>query len=122
MKMDDSQEMALNGEKEVLNLSEHYSKFNRTQEFLSKEKSNYDFVVTESNERHSFARRRELVSQHKRVLVKIDSIGSHSDGIHPKSRHITEIKEFKMQEAAAVDANAIDPYRAFFVLVSNHLF
>lgn len=35
IKMNESQEMNFN-DKEVLNLSEHYSKFNRTHEYLSK--------------------------------------------------------------------------------------
>jgi len=36
--------------KEILDISEHYSKFNRTaEEFRSKEKSNYEFILMDSD-------------------------------------------------------------------------
>jgi hypothetical protein len=58
LKMYESHEMLMSREKEILNISEHYSKFNRTEEYQSKEKDYYEFVITDSNDRKSFLKRR----------------------------------------------------------------
>ena len=57
--MNRSNECYTNGEKEILNLSEHYSKFNRTEEFHTKEKSNYEFILMDSDEGKSFLRKKD---------------------------------------------------------------
>jgi hypothetical protein len=95
IKMNESHELNFNGEKEVLNLSEHYSKFNRTVEFLSKEKSSYEYVMTESNERKSFGKKREGVSYKQNVLVRIGTMSSKKEEEAVKkttSRLVTEVK------------------------------
>lgn len=47
--MGDSREFYLYNSKEVLNISEHYSKHNRTEEILSKDNSNCMFIILNSN-------------------------------------------------------------------------
>lgn len=79
-------------EKEVLNISEHYSKFNRTEECLSREKDYYEFVITDSNDRKSFLKRRDNLQ--RKDLLKIDDEDAHDPTIEGKtqSRAVTEIK------------------------------
>ena len=35
------------------------------------------------------------------------------------SRLITEVKEFKMQEPISSESSTVDPYRAFFILLTQ---
>ena len=35
------------------------------------------------------------------------------------SRLITEVKEFKMQEPSPSESSIVDPYRAFFILLTQ---
>jgi len=48
--MEDSREFYLQNSKEILNISEHYSKHNRTEEIISKHNSNRRFIILNSNE------------------------------------------------------------------------
>lgn len=117
--MDSTEEINLSREKEVLNISEHYSKFNRTEEFQSKGKSNYDLVdLQEGVVRNSIlqqtGRPRFFIIDTNHSISKSKSKGDTMDKQPYNSRNITEIREFKVQEPPS---NAINVYQAFFSLV-----
>jgi hypothetical protein len=63
--MGDSREFYLRNSKEVLNISEHYSKHNRTEEIISKDNSNNRFIILNSNESNL-----ENITQQRKSLKK----------------------------------------------------
>lgn len=106
--MEDSREFYLQNSKEILNISEHYSKHNRTEEIISKDNSNRRFIFLNSNESklENITQNRKSLKHNQPVsrlfsngVMRINT-GESEKSVHrcqPQNQsNINEVKEFRM--------------------------